>query len=342
MPSGPNVFVLAHGDLYQTVFTDRVRADLESFANARYNDLGRNLTEEELHARVADVDACITTWGSPRFTPEVIGAAPRLRIIAHAAGTVKPYVSEAVFTRGIVVTSAAPVIARYVGEMALLLSLACLRNLTRHDRALKQDRAWHVEELGSPETLRDQRVGLIGFGATAREFAALLAPFRVELLCFDPHVDSAALEGFSARPAELDEILTTCRVISLHAASVPATRHLLDAERLRRIPEGAVLINTARGTLIDMAALVEELKTGRFRAALDVFDPDEPLPADHPLRDLPNVILTPHVSGPVQSRYWEMGQQTVNNVRFVCAPESHPSSEPLSGAVTAERLSWMA
>ena len=340
MPSHPNVLVLAHGDLHQSIFPDGVRADLESFANARYNDLGRNLTEEDLRARIGDVDACITTWGSPRFTPEVVEAAPRLAIIAHAAGTVKPFASEAVFARGIVVTSAAPVIARYVGEMALMLSLACLRNLTQHDRALKQDRAWHVEESGASETLRDQRVGLIGFGSTAREFAALLAPFGVELLCFDPHVDGAVLERVGARPAELDEILTTCRVISLHAASVPATRHLLNAERLRRIPEDAVLINTARGALIDTAALVEELKTGRFSAALDVFDPDEPLPADHPLRDLPNVILTPHVSGPVPSRYWEMGQQAVNNVRLVCAPESRLSSQPLSGAIIAEHLSW--
>jgi len=340
MPSRPNVLVLAHGDLSQTVFPGAVRADLESFAEARYNDLGRTPTEEELRARIADVDACITTWGAPRFTPEVVEAAPRLKIIAHAAGTVKPYVSEAVFARGIVVTSAAPVIARYVGEMALMLSLASLRSLTQQNHVLKHDHGWDVGHLAAADTLRDQRVGLIGFGSTAREFAALLAPFRVELLCFDPHVDGAVLERAGARPAELDEILTTCRVISLHAASVPATRHLLNAERLRRIPEGAVLINTARGALIDTAALVEELKTGRFFAALDVFDPDEPLPSDHPLRDLPNVILTPHESGPVHSRYWEMGQQAVDNVRAVCAPESRPSAPPLSGAVIPEHLSW--
>jgi phosphoglycerate dehydrogenase-like enzyme len=88
--------------------------------------------------------------------------------------------------------------------------------------------------------------------------------------------------------------------------------------------------------------LCQAVLADRGRASLDVFDPNEPIPADHPLRDLPNVILTPHVSGPVQSRYWEMGQQTVNNVRLVCAPESHPSPESLSGAITAEQLSWMA
>lgn len=342
MADRPNVLVLAHGDLFDAIFPEAVRADLEGFASVRYNELGRNLTEEEVLARVSDVDACITTWGSPRFTPEVVAAAPRLKIIAHAAGTVKPFVSEPVFARGIVVTSAGVVIARYVGEMALMLSLACLRKLTRFDRSMKEERAWHAEELGFPETLREQRVGLIGFGATAREFAALLEPFRVELLCSDPHVDPAALEAYGARPAGVEEILTSCRVISLHVASLPSTEHLLDAKRLRLIPEGAALINTARGSLVDTAALVEELKTGRFTAALDVFDPEEPLPADHPLRDLPNVILTPHVSGPVRSRYWEMGRQVVNNVRLVCSPESAPAGAVLSGAIAAERLDWIA
>ncbi len=336
MSHRPKVLVLAHGDLFEAIFAESVRARLESFSHVRYNDLGRDLSPDELRGRVSDVDACLTTWGSPCFTSEVVAAARRLKIIAHAAGTVKPYVSEAVFERGIVVTNSAPVIARYVGEMALLFALACLRNLPQYDRALKQDRLWEVEVLGPPRSLHGERVGLIGFGATAREFAALLQPFRAELLCFDPHVDPALLSAHGARAATLEEILTTCRVISLHAASLPATCHLLDGKRLRLIPDGAVLINTARGALIDTEALVAELKTRRFSAALDVFDPDEPLPPEHPLRDLPNVILTPHIAGPVHSRYWEMGRHCVENVALAL------SGETPSGAITAEQLDWIA
>jgi len=330
------VLVLPHGELFSDLFTDRVREELESFAEARYNELGRNLKEEDLRERVADVTGCITGWGSPRFTPEVVAAAPKLKIIAHAAGTVKPFVSDAVFGRGIVVTSAAPVIARYVGEMALATTLACLRNLPRQNRVLKEERGWHDPALGSPRTLLEQRVGLVGFGATGREFARLLKPFSVELLISDPHAEARVIAEWGAKAASLEEILTTCRVISLHAASIPSTRHLLNAERLRMIPEGSVLINTARGALIDTAALVAELKTGRFSAALDVFDPDEPLPADHPLRDLPNVILTPHIAGPVRERYWEMGLGAVRDIRMVCAGERPP------GAITADQLARMA
>jgi phosphoglycerate dehydrogenase-like enzyme len=336
MAARPKALVTAYGELAQLVFPSQVRAQLEEFAEARYNDGDRQFTEQELLELIADVDAVLTTWGAPRFTPEVISAAPRLKAIAHAAGTVKPFVSAAVFARGIVVTNSAGVIARYVGEMALLLTLACLRDLMRYDRGLKEGRSWRVEGAGPPDTLRERRVGLVGFGATAREFAELLQPFHVELLCYDPAVDSSVMAKYGAKPASLEQILTTCKVISLHAASLPSTRHLLNAERLRMIPDGTILVNTARGSLIDTEALVEELRTGRLKAALDVFDPDEPLPAEHPLRNLPNVILTPHVSGPVTSRYHEMGRHSVENVRMVLSGGVPP------GAITLAQFETMA
>lgn len=332
----PKVFLAAFGELADKVFPPPVRSELESFAEVRYNDLGRKPDAVELKERLADAEACLTTWGAPQFTEEVLAAAPRLKIIAHAAGTVKPFISPAAFARGIIITNAAGVIARYVGEMALLLALACLRDLTSYDRALKEQDAWEVPGAGPPDTLREKRVGLIGFGATGREFATLLTPFSVELLCYDPVVPSDVMARYGGRPASIEEILTTCDVISLHAASLPSTRHLLNAERLAMIRDGAVLVNTARGALIDMEALVAELRKNRFRAALDVFDPDEPLPPGHPLRRLPNVILTPHMSGPVPSRYWEMGRHAVENVRIALSGGVPP------GAITPEQFETMA
>lgn len=336
MARRPIVLVLPSGDLLKSLFPDEVCGELAKFADARYNDLGRDLTHEELMERVADADACITSWGSPQFTEEVVAAAPHLKIIAHAAGTVKPYVTEAVFARGIIVVGAAPAIARYVGEMALALTLASLRRLIGYDRSLKDDRGWRSPGVPLPETLFEQRLGLVGFGVTAREFAAVLKPFRVELLCYDPHVEAGAIEAAGGRPASLEEILSTCKVISVHAASLPSTKHLLDAERLRMIPDGAVLVNTARGSVIDTVALVKELKTGRFSAALDVFDPEEPLPSDHALRDLPNVILTPHVSGPVGGRRSDLGRHAVECVRIALSGGTPP------GAITLERLQTLA
>jgi phosphoglycerate dehydrogenase-like enzyme len=336
MSSRPVAFVTASGSLAETVFPAPVRAELESFAEARYNDLGRRPDEAELIARLRDVDACITTWGAPDFTPAVLAAAPRLKVIAHGAGSIRGFVCPEAFARGIVVTNAAGVIAHYVGEMALTLTLACLRDIPNYSRALKEDRAWGASVAGPPDTLFGQRVGLIGFGSTGREFARLLPPFGVELLCYDPFVVPERMAAYGARPATLEEILTTCRVISLHAAQLPSTRGLLSAERLRTIPDGTVLVNTARGSIVDLEALTAELATGRLRAALDVFDPLEPLPPDHPLRDLPNVILTPHVSGPVPSAYHEMGRKVVQDTRMVLSGQTPPD------AITREQYERMA
>ena len=336
MSSKPKAFVTAFGGLAQTVYAQPVREELGAFAEASYNDLGRKPEEAELIERIAEADACLTTWGAPQFTERALAAAPRLKIIAHAAGTVKPFISPAAFERGIVITNAAGVIARYVGEMALLLSLACLRDLTTYDRGLKEGDGWEVAGAHPADTLREKRVGLIGFGATGREFAGLLAPFKVELLCYDPVAPAEVMAEYGGRPATIEEILKSCDVISLHAASLPSTRGLLNAERLAMIREGAALVNTARGALIEMEALVAELKKNRFRAALDVFDPEEPLPPGHALRGLPNVILTPHVSGPVPTRHWEMGLQAVENVRTVL------SGGVPEGAITAEQFETMA
>ncbi len=329
------MLVLAHGELLETIFPQSVRDLLESFAQAEYNRLGRPFSEADLRERAPDLDAAITTWGSPAFTPEVVAAAPRLRVIAHAAGSVKPVVSEAVFTRGIIVTTAAGVIARYVGEMALLLSLAALRHLTEHDRSLKEG-GWRGRADPATDSLLGQRVGLVGFGRTAREFVRLLEPFGIELLVCDPHVSPDEIAAAGGRAASLEEVLSASRVISLHAASTPETMAMLGAAQLAMIPDGAVLVNTARGALIEMSALVAELERGRFTAALDVFDPEEPLPPDHRLRSLPNVILTPHVSGPVSTRLWEMGRQAVESVRLALGGQTPPD------AVQGEQLSRMA
>ncbi|MBE9565310.1 MAG: hydroxyacid dehydrogenase, partial [Proteobacteria bacterium] len=108
----PTVLVLAHGELLEQILPDHVRAELESFAAVRYQEVERKLTEDELVEAVPEVEAAITTWGSPRFTARVVAAAPRLKIIAHAAGSVKPYVEPAALEKGIVVVGSAEVIAQ--------------------------------------------------------------------------------------------------------------------------------------------------------------------------------------------------------------------------------------
>src|SRR5262249_38303951 len=142
--------------------------------------------------------------------------------------------------------------------------------------------------------LRGAVVGLVSASTVGREVIRLLQPFDVTILLYDPYLTDADVRSLGVTKGSLDELFGRSEIVSLHAPSIPATRHMIGAEQLRRLRDGALLINTSRGSVIDHDALVAEARAGRIRVLLDVTDP-EPLPLDHPLRALPNVQLTPHV-----------------------------------------------
>ena len=151
------------------------------------------------------------------------------------------------------------------------------------------------------EGLLDQTVGLIGFGAVARWTARLLSAFGAQIFISADHVTPDEAASYGARKATIDEIMSGCKIVSVHLARTPQTYHIIDERQLKRLQDGAVFINTARGSIVDEAALARELATGRFKAALDVYEV-EPLPMDSPLRTLDNVLLMPHMGGPTMDR----------------------------------------
>jgi phosphoglycerate dehydrogenase-like enzyme len=318
--------VLPQGALYRDLFPPPVRERLGAFAEVIEDVEGTGWPKDKFHAALRDVEGVMTGWGSPRIDAEALDAAPRLRIVGHAAGTIKPIGSPALFERVITVVHAHAAIAPYVGEMALALTLAGLRHLPEHDRAMRNDRAWGERSL-SAETLFRKRVGLVGLGATAREFVKVLVPFGCQVAASDPHVSPEAAAALDIQLLPLDDLLRSNDIVSLHAASLPETYHLIGERELALLPDGALLVNTARGQLIHPEALIEALRTGRIRAALDVTEP-EPLPPDHPLRTLPNVFLSPHISGPTPDRRWEMAALIVEEFHrfFSGQPVLHPAS----------------
>jgi len=176
---------------------------------------------------------------------------------------------------------------------------------------------------------------LIGFGRIGRAFARIVAPFKVELLVSDPWATSEAVAAAGGALVDLDQLLSSSSVVVLAAALTNESRHMLDQRRLGILPNGAYLINVARGGLIDFDALSNELRSGRLSAALDVTDPLEPLPVDHELRRLPNVLLTPHIAaGGIEMRR-EIGEVAVSEVVRYC------KGEPLQNVVTPEMLATM-
>ncbi|GAA3599469.1 hydroxyacid dehydrogenase [Nonomuraea rosea] len=246
---------------------------------------------------LASAEILVTCWGCPAIDAAVLRRAPDLRAVVHVAGTVKSLITDACWERGIAVSSGAATNAVPVAEYTVAAILFAgkrvlgIRDLYRTERRAL-DWAAHFPSLGNYR----KTVGIIGASHTGRRVLDLLHSFDLDLLISDPYLDEAGAAALGAPLVGLDELLTAADVISVHAPALPETRHMLDARRLGLLSDGATLINTARGSLVDMAALTKELVSGRIDAVLDVTEP-EILPADSLLYDLPNVLLTPHIAG---------------------------------------------
>lgn len=257
--------------------------------------------EPRAAALLERAELLVTGWGCPPLDATVLAAAPALRAVVHAAGTVKNHVTRACFERGIRVSSAAAANAVPVAEYTVAAILLAGKRVFRLQQRYRDVRAFRLwgEEVPDPSNYR-KVVGVVGASRVGRLVLELLGPFDFLLLLCDPTLDPAAARGLGAEPVELDELLRRSDIVTLHAPALPETRHLIDARRLSLLRDGAVLVNTARGSLVDPEALVRELTAGRIDAVLDVTEP-EVLPPDSPLYELPNVFLTPHVAGALGS-----------------------------------------
>jgi phosphoglycerate dehydrogenase-like enzyme len=193
-----------------------------------------------------------------------------------------------------------------------------------------------LHRLGAPpdETILDRPVGLLGFGRIGRAVAGMLAPFGVRLLVHDPYVPAAVIRRQAGVPTSWRALLRS-RYLILAAGLTDRTRGILDRAALARLPDGATVINVARGGLVDLRALTDEVRRGRLRCALDVTDPEEPLPARHPLRRLPGAVLTPHVGAAQREVRRRMADEVLTDL------ERFFRGRPVRNRVTARMLERM-
>jgi D-3-phosphoglycerate dehydrogenase len=275
-------------------------------AEVRYNPDRRPLTAAELEGLIKGVDGFIA--GLDDIDASVIAAADRLKVIARYGVGVDRVDLAAATARGIVVTNTPGANAAAVAELAVAMMLALARQLCRADQEIRRGQWPRVGGIG----LRGRTVGLLGFGAIGRETARRLRGFGCRLLACDPHVSRASLAGWEdVELVPLDEFLAAADIVSLHPSLNPATAGMIDAVFLKRLKPGALLVNTARGELIDETALEDALSTGRLRgAALDCFN-REPLPPDHPLLLRSDVILTPHMGAHTDEAVNTMGRMAM-------------------------------
>ncbi len=279
---------------------------------------------------VADVvrraEVLLTGWGVPTLDAAALAALPRLRAVVHGAGSVKHFVTPAVFDRGIAVSSAAAANAVPVAEFTFAAIVLAAKRVTRFVHAYREDRtigAWDLPL--SPLGACGVTIGVVGASRIGRRVIDLAGRLDARILLSDPTLTTAEAATLGADLVDLDTALASSQIVTLHAPSVPATRHLLDRRRLGLLPDGATLINTARGALVDTDALTDELVSGRIDAVLDVTDP-EPLPPDSPLFALPNVLLTPHIAGALGNEIVRLGELAVSEIERLAAgePLAHP------------------
>jgi phosphoglycerate dehydrogenase-like enzyme len=307
----PSVLILTSDALFPHFFSD---ATLERLAAvARWRQSAEHDDTPELRQMIVGADALITTWHSPFITVPMLGSTPRVSLISHCGGEVKSRMEDRVIDL-VTVTNAPDAMAAPVAEMALAMMLSLVRRLPDYDRRMRAGEMVDNRRAAEGETLSGRKAGIVGFGRIGRALARLLEPLNVEMLVADPYCSAQDAAGARLRRAGLEELLRSCSVVVLAAGLTEGTRRLLDARHLALMPDGAYLVNVARGGLIDMEALMAELRSGRISAALDVTDPLEPLPDNHELRRLPNVILTPHVAaGGIEVRR-AMGAAAVESV----------------------------
>ncbi len=295
-----------------TTFFDKERVQrLEAMGRVHWNDTGRQFTAEELCRAIRGMDICITGWDSPCLNEAVMACANHLRLLAHTGGSVNGYASDAVYEHGVRVLSGNRVFAESVAEGTLAYMLAALRRIPHYSTGLANGSWPHTFH---NRGLLERSVGIVGYGMIARYLVQMLEPFRCRVQVYSRHIEPAELQRTGMTKAELPALFAGCDIVSLHTGLTAATRHLITEPLLRNMKQGAVLVNTARGAIVDEAALCRVLADRPdLTAVLDVYE-QEPLSPDHPLCSLPNVLLMPHQAGPTIDRRLAVADSLLDDI----------------------------
>lgn len=328
-----NILVTLSDKVKETFLTPEIIQRIEETGNVTWiNGNPPGFTEEVLREHIKGIDICITGWGIPKFSARVLENADRLKLVAHTAGSVANLVSDELYEKGVHVVSANKVFAESVAESVIAYLLSALRDIPYYVNDMKQG-GWKSGDYYN-RGLLDQSIGLVGFGEIPRYLAPMLKPFRVKLKAFDEYVDAQTMAEYGVEKAELDELFASCPIISVHLPRTDETYHMIGKRLLEMIQDGGILINTARGSVIDEKALVEELKKNRIKAVLDVFE-EEPLSDQSPLRRLYNALLIPHMAGPTVDRRKYSTMAVLDDI------DNFINNRPLVHEISAIRASRM-
>lgn len=289
-------------------------------------------SEEEVIAAGEGAEAIVTQLAP--ITEKVLDSLENLKLVVVTRGGPVNVNVDAATGRGVIVANAPGRNAPAAAEYALGLMLAAMKRIPDAHASLKGGE-WRGEFYAYEENgveLDGATAGLVGFGAIGSRVAKVLNAFGAEVLVHDPFVDDQEVEAVGGRKVGLDELLESSKVVSLHARLTDETRGMIGAEQIARMPEGSVVVNTARGGLLDYEALCDALESGHLgAAALDVYD-EEPPPQGSRLFTVPNLVLSPHIAGATR--------ETAHRAASIAAAEvgRYARSEALANPINPEAV----
>jgi phosphoglycerate dehydrogenase-like enzyme len=314
--SKPRILYLPTPSHTRLVFLpDTFENFIRSF-DVKVNSKESNYTTEQVAQEIENYEGLVTGWGTPPLDGSVFERAKKLKIIAHSAGSVKfmlskEVVSKYVVPRGICVFSANEAIAYNVAESTIGYMIMASRRFMEHALAVRLKKAWREPSIPwNGQFLSGSNVGIVGASKVGRQVIRLLKPFDTRIFVYDPYLSELDAEALGVKKVGLDDVFSKCDIITIHAPSTEETFHMVGEKQFALMKDGALLINTSRGSVIDHRALLAKCREGKIRVVLDVTDP-EPLPPDSPLRELENVIITPHISGAGYYGYYKIGSSTL-------------------------------
>jgi phosphoglycerate dehydrogenase-like enzyme len=284
---------------------------------------------------LAEADFIFSGWKSPKYDQDFLAAAPRLKAVFYAAGSIRYCVSDAFWARDIAITSAYEANAVPVAEYTVATTILALKQFWRRADLARQGKGWGDHTRPIPGSFR-ATIGLVSFGMIARKVAEMLAVYDVNVVVHCPFLTESEALLLNVRRASLDEIFRTADVVSIHTPVLPATIGMIDGRLVSLMKSDAALINTARGVILDQPSVIAALRARPdLTAILDVTNP-EPPQADDPLFTLPNVVVTPHIAGSHGRECERMGSYMLEEFR------RYQNGQPLRWRITREMVARMA
>ena len=283
----------------EKIFSEKYYERMRKLGELKIYDADSYDDKDYVRNFVAGSTIIVTTWGSPVIDKEILDACPDLKAVIHAAGSIKPVISDEFIARRIRITNSAVAIGEGVAETALGFAISACKGFYQLNRDTSSG-IWRENAFDTVIDFYDINVGVISGGYVGRHMVKLLKNFHVNIYMYDPILTAEQISAIGAEKVSLEELLAKCDVVSVHAPSIPETDNMLHKGNLCLMKDKAVLINTARGSVINEQDLIDELKTGRLFACIDVTNPEPPV-EDNELRRLDNVILTPHIAGTVSN-----------------------------------------